>query len=157
MINKFLQDDWTKAFCLIFNDLVEKGAIQKKKYFSELVGLQAQANLNHILLERRDFPLKHRQQAMEVLRSKYHINLDFFRDRKASMYLTTHYLENEVPDDYGSKKNKSGGMTYSEILKSKKVEQENEYLKKLLEEKDIVISTQAALIKALQENISNKK
>ncbi len=75
----FTQDDWTKTFCLIFNDLVEKGKVIKKLLLVKQLERGPQSTLNHIMNGTRIYPISKRQHAMKVLREVYKINLEYFK------------------------------------------------------------------------------
>ena len=149
MDKKFTHDRWTVTFCLVFNSLAESGKITKKSTFAMLVGLENQSTLNHILKEGRNFPQHARQKAMEALRAHFQVNLAYFQDRGNSMFMAGHYLQPDVVENEEEDDTRKGSMTYSEILRCSKIEEENKYLKKLVAEKDRTIETQAALIEVL--------
>lgn len=147
MDKDFLQDEWTSSFCMIFNELVARGRIIKKKNFVADIDLGAQSTLNHILGGTRNFPLEKRQYAMAQLRDKYRVNMEYFRSRSNPMFVVNVAEDEEVP--YGKGKNR-GGITYSELVECRRIKEENEVLKKTLADKQMIIQTQAALIHQLQ-------
>jgi len=146
MNKSFSQDEWTKCFVLIFNELSKMGAIGKKKDFVNLIQLPAQSTLNLILSEQRDFPIGRRQTALQVLRDKFFVNPLYFQNRSNPMF-TQNINDLNFPSSTGAR-----GMSYSEIVKCQKAQEENQTLLKRLEDKEEIIRTQAALIAELKKN-----
>ena len=140
----FDQDEWTKCFVLIFNELFSKGWVPKKKDFSEKIGLKHQTTLNAITSSQRDFPLHLRQMAMKVLQEEYYVNPKYFLNRMNPMF--TEELSDHPLPITGPQK----GMTYAEIIKCQQLKAENELLRSSLSDKDQIIAAQAALIEALK-------
>jgi|GEM_PF-5047844 hypothetical protein len=68
--NKFIQDEWTQAFCSKVRILRATRKIQVVDYFGGQVGL-SHSSLSHILAGRRNYPKKHRLQAEIVLARDY--------------------------------------------------------------------------------------
>lgn len=141
MLKNFQPDDWTTSFCLIFRELTKYNKISKKKDFSAAVGLATQSILNLILNGQRNFPIESRQLAMQVLRDHYHVNMTYFQSRDHPMFT-------QSMDDGGLPPVVTGqrGLTYGELARLHKLEQENEWLKKSLADKEKIIETQSVTI-----------
>ena len=144
MADIFNQDEWSKSFAHIFQELVTANRAGKKVIFCQNVGLNDPSLLAKIVNGKRNFPLHLRQQAMNALRDLYQVNLEYFQNRTKPVLSQQQSAGFTVMAE-----SKSEGI-YLQYLKGK---EEILLLKKMLEDKDKIIEAQSALIQVLKEKL----